>query len=51
MRTQAAADPSISPQVTSQLSGLTIDLGTSKAFEEQTAGISMTAGEREALGG
>lgn len=51
VRTQAMADPSISPQVTSQLAGLNIDLGSSKAFEGQIADISMTPGERAELVG
>lgn len=49
VETKAAADSSISPQVVSQLSGITIDLGSSSAFEEQIADISMTSAERTAL--
>lgn len=49
VRVQATADSSISPQVTSQLTGLNIDLGSSKAFEEQIADIPMTSEERAAL--
>lgn len=49
VRVQATADSSISAQVTSRITGLNIDLGSSEAFEEQIADIPMTPEERTEL--
>lgn len=49
VRTNAAQDPSISPQVSSEISALTIDLGSNEVFEEQISGIPMTDAERSQL--
>lgn len=49
VRTGAAADASISPQVDSQISTLSIDLGSNQVFEDQIASIQMSDDERDAL--
>lgn len=49
VRANAAEDPSISPQVSDQISTLTIDLGSNEVFEQQIAGIQMTDAERAQL--
>lgn len=49
VRTNAVQDPSISPQVSSEISALTIDLGSNEVFEEQISGIPMTDAERSQL--
>ena len=49
VRSRAAADASISPRVSSALSGVSIDLGSNRTFEDEIAGISMTDGERKEL--
>ena len=49
VRSQAAADSSISSQVTDQLAGMSIDLGSDQTFEEQIKGIEMTDSERSEL--
>lgn len=49
VRANAADDPSISPQVSKEVSALTIDLGSNEVFEEQISGIPMTDDERSQL--
>lgn len=49
IRANAADDPSISPQVSEQISTLTIDLGSNEVFEQQIAGIQMSDAERAQL--
>ena len=49
VRANAADDPSISPQVSSQISTLTIDLGSNEVFKQQIADIKMTDAERAQL--
>ena len=49
VRANAAEDPSISPQVSKEVSSLTIDLGSNEVFEEQISGIPMTDDERSQL--
>lgn len=49
VRSRAAADASISPRVSSALSGVSIDLGSNRTFEDEIAGIPMTDGERREL--
>lgn len=49
VRTNAADDPLISPQVSEQISTLTIDLGSNQVFEQQIADIKMTDVERDQL--
>ena len=49
VRSSAAADASISPRVSSALSGVSIDLGSNRTFEDEIAGIPMTDGERREL--
>lgn len=49
VRSRAAADASISPRVSSALSGVSIDLGSNRTFEDEIAGIPMTDGERKEL--
>lgn len=49
VRANAADDPSISPQVSKEVSVLTIDLGSNEVFEEQISGIPMTDDERSQL--
>ena len=49
VRANAADDPSISPQVSKEVSALTIDLGSNEAFEGQISGIPMTDDERSQL--
>lgn len=49
VRSSAAADASISPRVSSALSGVSIDLGSNRTFEDEIAGIPMTDGERKEL--
>lgn len=49
VHTQAAADPTISPEVSREVSALSIDLGSDREFESQIAGIKMTDAERRAL--
>lgn len=46
---RAAADPAISPEVSSQIEHLSVNLGSNKAFEDQIAGITMTDAERADL--
>lgn len=49
VRANAADDPSISPQVSKEVSSLTIDLGSNEVFEEQISGIPMSDDERSQL--
>ena len=49
VRANAADDPSISPQVSKEVSALTIDLGSNEVFEEQISGIPMSDDERSQL--
>ena len=49
VHTQVAADPTISPEVSREVSALSIDLGSDREFESQIAGIKMTDAERRAL--
>lgn len=49
VRANAAEDPSISPQVSKEVSALTIDLGSNEVFEEQISGIPMSDDERSQL--
>ncbi len=49
VRSQAAADSSVSSQVTEQISKLEIDLGSNSTFEQQIKGIKMTDAERDEL--
>lgn len=49
VRSRAAADASISPRVSSALSGVSIDLGSNRTFEDEIAGIPMTDDERKEL--
>ena len=49
VRSQAAADSSVSSQVTEQISKLEIDLGSNSTFEQQIKGIKMTDTERDEL--
>ena len=49
VRANAADDPSISPQVSKEVSALTIDLGSNEVLEEQISGIPMTDDERSQL--
>lgn len=49
VRAKAAADPAISPEVSQQLSSITVDLGSDQDFEKQIEKISMTDAERDAL--
>lgn len=49
VRSRAATDASISPRVSSALSGVSIDLGSNRTFEDEIAGIPMTDGERKEL--
>lgn len=49
VRANAAEDPSISPQVSKEVSSLTIDLGSNEVFEEQISGIPMSDDERSQL--
>ncbi|WP_230197260.1 MFS transporter [Enorma massiliensis] len=49
VRSRAAADASISPRVSSALSGVSIDLVSNRTFEDEIAGIPMTDGERKEL--
>ena len=49
VRANTAEDPSISPQVSKEVSSLTIDLGSNEVFEEQISGIPMSDDERSQL--
>ena len=49
VRTGAAADPAISPEVSQQVSQMSINLGSNKEFRDQIADIDMTESERTAL--
>lgn len=49
VRSRAATDASISPRVSSALSGVSIDLGSNRTFEDEIAGIPMTDDERKEL--
>lgn len=49
VRSRAAADASISPRASSALSGVSIDLGSNRTFEDEIAGIPMTDDERKEL--
>ena len=49
VRSRAATDASISPRVSSALSGVSIDLGSNRTFEDGIAGIPMTDDERKEL--
>ncbi len=49
VRTKAAADPAISPEVSSALSTVSVNLGSNAEFEQQIADIKMTPEERQAL--
>lgn len=49
VRSRAAADPAISSSVSSQLSDLSVNLGSDQEFEKQISGIEMTDAERNAL--
>ena len=49
VRSRAATDASISPRVSSALSGVSIDPGSNRTFEDEIAGIPMTDGERKEL--
>ena len=49
VRAGAAADPSISPAVSEQVSQMSINLGSNQEFREQIADIDMTSSEENAL--
>lgn len=49
VRSQAAADASITPEVASQLDAVSIDLGSDRTFEDEIAGITMSDAERTEL--
>lgn len=49
VRSRAATDASISPRVSSALSGVSIDLGSNRTFEDEIAGIPMIDDERKEL--
>ena len=49
VRSGAAADRAITPQVTREVSELAVNLGSDEEFREQLSGIEMTEAERNAL--
>ena len=49
VRSQAAADPAISPSVSEALSQVSVNLGSNEEFEDQIADIPMTSEERSEL--
>ena len=49
VRSGAASDMLVSRQVSEQLSGMNVNLGSDKEFEEQISGIPMTSSERSEL--
>ena len=49
VRSGAASDVLVSRQVSEQLSGMNVNLGSDKEFEEQISGIPMTPSERSEL--